>query len=147
MDDIIKGTLTTSIGEIANKKLFARFKFVLITSVDSTTVLSTEKTASCIRPFDSECAFLGSGVLVRGNAMAAVAKELHLFTGFDEVWCFEIAPKYPKPDDWIVSPFDANRDAPPLSLISWMKETDCRLGLGIALVSILSPLTRRLPVF
>jgi hypothetical protein len=55
----------------------------------------------------------------------------HLFTGFDEVWCFREEPTLAKPDAVsIVAPLNLSTDAVPGDVADWMKSAGCALGLG-----------------
>jgi hypothetical protein len=104
---------------------------VLITSIDSTTNLSDSVIGKRILAGDPACKFLGSAVIVPGKSVVRIAERMDLFNGFDELWCFDRFPSTPKMEDsWIVSPFNIETGSIPPSLVSWMAETDCKVGLG-----------------
>ena len=77
--NLVTGRLDKSIREIIEKGLLSQFRAVLITSVDSSTNVSSEEMGSCIAPFDSNYMFVGSGVVVRGEAVSHIAGTLDLF--------------------------------------------------------------------
>jgi hypothetical protein len=127
---LIVGWMNTNIRAVAEAGLLSRFDSVLITSIDSTTGLSTSATRSRIAESDPACASFGSGIVVHGESMVRLAMGLNI-NGFDELWCFERFPSTTKPRDlWIVSPFNIETDPVPPRLVSWMAETNCKLGLG-----------------
>jgi hypothetical protein len=131
LENLIVGWLNSNIRAVIGAGLLSQFRSVLITSIDSTTNLSTTVMGDGIRTFDPAYTFLGPGVLVRGESIARIAAAVNLFTGFDELWCFEQPPNRPKPHDlWIVSPFNIETDPIPHDLLPWMAETDCKLALG-----------------
>jgi len=128
---LVVGRTDTNIRAVADAGLLSQFASVLITSIDSTTNLSATEMRSQIARFDPACLFLGSGIIINGESMVRLVRDLDLFTGFDEVWCFERFPSTPKPSDlWIVSPFNIETDESPRNLASWMAETECKLALG-----------------
>jgi hypothetical protein len=112
----------------ADGGVLSRYAFVMISSVDSSNDM--EGFASGYQFLsDMGCSDFEKNLLVPGNQIAAVATQL--FNGFDEIWCFDERPTKPKPSDlWIVPPLDLSRDDVPELLILWMKESNCRLGLG-----------------
>jgi hypothetical protein len=130
LQTLVVGSANTNIRAVVEAGLLAQFSSVLITSIDGTTDLSGSAMRSRIAEFDPACASLGSGIVVHGESMVRLAAGLNL-SEFDELWCFERFPKTPKPNDlWIVSPFNIETDPVPPRLVSWMAETDCKLGLG-----------------
>jgi hypothetical protein len=129
------GWLDINIRAVVEAGLLSQFGSVLITSIDSSKDLSTSTIRGRIAEFDPACVSLGSGIVVHGESMVRLTAGLNL-SGLDELWCFERFPNTPKPTDlWIVSPFNIETDPIPPRLISWMAETDCKLGLddGIGL--------------
>jgi hypothetical protein len=131
LESLIVGWTNTNIRAVADVGFLSQFSSVLISSIDSATDLSTTEMRSVIAKFDPACVVLGSGIVVRGESMVRLARDMDLFSGFDEVWCFDRFPNTPKPSDlWIVSPINIETDEPPANLLSWMVETDCQLALG-----------------
>jgi hypothetical protein len=133
LQNLIVGWGNTNIRSAVETGMLARFSYVLITSIDSATDLSVPSMKSGIAHIDPQCWFLGRGVVVQGQSMVKLAEDRNLFTGFDELWCFDRRPSTPKPDDlWIVAPtnIETDLDRVALRLVSWMAEADCKLGLG-----------------
>ena len=135
LQSLVAGWINTSIRDVTDTGLLSRFGSVLITSIDSTTDLSSVTMKNRLAEVDPNCVLLGSGVMVQGESLVTFAKNMDLFTGFDELWCFERPPSTPRPNDlWIVSPLNLETDSVPPHLASWMDETDCKLGLGDGIV-------------
>jgi hypothetical protein len=128
--DLTIGWINADIREVVETGLLSQFSSVLLTSIDSTTDLPNG-IGKRVAELDPGCAFLGKGVIVPGQALERAAAALNLFNGFDELWCFERAPSAPVLNDLsLVAPFNIENDLVPSRLISWMAETDCKLGLG-----------------
>lgn len=133
VNGVTVGWLDTSIGALLTRTddWLSRFAFVLITSIDSNSQLRQVPAATAIIEQFRKCKFLGNGLLVPTAAMSEIAARFHLFTGFDEVWCFDEEPFSPKPVDLsIVAPLNLDIDEPPPLLSRWLEESNCRLGLG-----------------
>jgi hypothetical protein len=108
--DLTVGWIDADIREVVETGLLSQFSSVLLTSIDSTTDLPNG-IGKRVAELDPGCAFLGKGVI--------------------ELWCFERIPSSPVPNDLsLVAPFNMESDLVPSRLISWMAETDCKLGLG-----------------
>jgi hypothetical protein len=130
IEGLIVNWIDTSIVRLlkADVSVLSRYAFVMITSVDSSN--DTEGFATGYQFLsDLGCSEFGKNLLVPGNQIEAVANQL--FSGFDEIWCFDERPTQPKPDGlWIVPPLNLSRDDLPEWLVPWMKESNCSLGLG-----------------
>jgi hypothetical protein len=133
VDNLIVGWLPTSIGALLEDewRVLANFKFVLITSVDSGIDIAEIMMVKLIAGQFRECEPLGRGLLIPGRRIKEIYDATHIFTGFDEMWCFDEKPDMGKPADlWIVAPLNLDQDDLPPSLARWMAESECRLGLG-----------------
>jgi hypothetical protein len=111
--------------------LLQQYPFVLMTCIDSHADVAGIGIRQRFFGHDPDCSIIGDGVLTNGRALSQVATEL--FTGFDELWCFERQPNLPHPKGMsIVSPLDLDVDIARMSptLSQWMAHTDCKLGLG-----------------
>src|SRR5271155_20439 len=91
--ELVVGWLESSIGQLVEAHGgIGRFSSVLITSVDSSTDMIGIATGYRILDRYEGCSFVGTGLLVPGVRIAQMARELDLFNGFDEVWCFAEPP-------------------------------------------------------
>ena len=54
-----------------------------------------------------------------------------MFVGFDELWCFDQAPRQPKPDDLSIVPPLQPLQPDPTLLRSWFEASRCLLGLVV----------------
>ena len=127
------GWTESSIGVIlrSRSELAHRFGYILVTSVDSSTELTKLPEAQAIIQRYTGAQFLGEGLLLPSSQISEVSSTLKLFTGFDEIWCFDDAPSLAKPDDVsLVAPLNVATDAIPARVVQWMQESRCRLGLG-----------------
>jgi hypothetical protein len=127
------GWLNSSIGLFARQEidLPSTFNSVLITSIDSTRDMHKVLASSTIVGRHPECKFFGEGLIVPGHLVAELAATYSLFSGFDEIWCFEEEPVRAKPQGLvIVSPLNFESDSIPPELFPWMKDTQCRLAMG-----------------
>jgi hypothetical protein len=131
LNNLVVGWIDTNIRTVVEAGLLSRFSYVLISSIDSTTNLATVEMRRVLSQADPECIVFGSGVVVHGQSMVKLVADENLFTGFDELWCFESTPSIAKPDDvFLVAPFNIDTDFVRPRLVTWMAETDCKLGLG-----------------
>jgi|ERR1700722_17546562 hypothetical protein len=109
----------------------SQFAFVLVTSLDSISDIPSAAVGKKILQQYPDCEVLGKGLLIPAPYLGIVATKFSLFCGFDELWCFDRKPTLPKPLNLsIVSPLNLQDEALPGSLVSWMHETSCKLGLG-----------------
>ena len=130
LQDLTVGWMNANIREVVEAGLLSQFRSVLVTSIDSMRDLPNG-IGKCVAEFDPGCAFLGKGVILPGQVLERAAAALNLFNGFDELWCFERVPSAAVPNDFsLVAPFNIENDLVPPRLISWMVESDCKLGLG-----------------
>lgn len=133
VDNLIVGWIDTSIGLLlrADADVLERFRFVLVTSIDSAKNMSDMATAKLIVERCDGCRFLDAALVVPGAIIANIAHEFNLLNGFDEVWCFDKMPTAAKPADlWIVAPLNMDQEEAPRGLGQWMQESECRLALG-----------------
>lgn len=133
VDYLFAGWLETSIRELIrdDARLLARFGFMLVTSVDSTTDIRGLAVAKRIIDEYPSFSFLGEGLVIPGLQFVDVAEAFNLFTGFDELWCFDALPnKHLWADIFLVAPLNLDREDPPPLLAKWMAESGCKLGLG-----------------
>jgi hypothetical protein len=127
------GWIDTSIGALIKEdaRLFSRWSFILITSLDSEVELHASLAARAMLSRGGEYETLGAGLLLPGWALQDLAATSNFFTGFDELWCFQTRPIEAKPSILsIVAPLNLDQDDPPASLVSWMTSSRCSLGLG-----------------
>lgn len=127
------GWLDTSIGSLLrfSRAWLSNFTTVLVTSVDSTTDMHQMREAAEIIQQYPSCRFLGLGLLTPAEELEGIATRFKLFTGFDELWCFDTKPTIAKPPGLsIVSPLNLESDKAPHQLQDWMRESNCKLGLG-----------------
>src|SRR4051812_325597 len=68
------------------------FSYMLVTSVDSSRDLPTLPEAQGIAQRYAGARFLGLGLLLPSGRVSEVTSAFKLFTGFDEVWCFDALP-------------------------------------------------------
>ena|SRR6266700_3523360 len=130
-EEITIGWVDSSIREAVREDLMSQFRWLLVTSIDSTTMLADSEIARRIKAVDPSCSVLGDGVLVSSGNLLRLVHELDLLTGFDEIWCFDVAPRVPKPPDLsLVAPLNIENGPVPTQLGSWMRTSECRLGLG-----------------
>jgi len=133
VDSLYVGWVDSSIGALVRQAsgILPRSAFVLLTSIDSTIELRDSGIAEKIFRTNHASTTLGNGLVVPGPSLQAIATMFNLFTGFDELWCFDEQPTMPKPDAvWLVSPLELNSDDVPSSLGPWMRDSGCKLGLG-----------------
>lgn len=133
VDGLSVGWTDTSIGVLVRSgtSLLLPFEYILVTSIDSGTDMREMPTAVGIAQRHSECKFLGSGLVIPAAIVVEVADVFKLFTGFDEIWCFEHDPMVAKPEALsLVGPLNLSTDDVPPSLRIWMAESSCKLGLG-----------------
>src|SRR5215210_2241692 len=74
------------------------FPFVLITYLDSSLLTSLKTVRRALAEHVDEFKEVGSGVLLSGQQTIMLTHKYLLFTHFDEVWLFDVAPIEPKPD-------------------------------------------------
>lgn len=133
VETLVIGWLETNIRTIILNDVGAlsQFAFVLVTSLDSTDDIPSAAVGKKMLQRYPDCEVLGKGLLVPAASLGSIATELSVFSGFDEVWCFDNKPTLPKPLNLsIVSPLNLQDEALPGSLVSWIHETSCKLGLG-----------------
>lgn len=81
---------------------------------------------------------LGRGVVLDIDGLAVLLDDSNYFTGFDEVWLFEVPPKEPLPDR-VVLTSDARVQKDP-QVDAWIERTRCVVGLGDGLgLSYITP--------
>lgn len=132
-NNISVGWLDTSIGALVRSRptLLARFAYVLVTSLDSSTDMGSLPVVAAILQRMAASKLLGSGLVLPSSVLAQTAEDYKLFTGFDELWCFHHEPTIPKLSDIsIVAPLNLSTDDVPEMLADWMDESKCLLGLG-----------------
>ncbi|NQV86234.1 MAG: hypothetical protein HQ492_04070, partial [Woeseiaceae bacterium] len=137
------GWLNIRIGTLVERepKLVSQFAFVLITNLDSIENVAATTTAKRVLEICPSSGVVGNGLIIPGLDFTNVAGALKLLVGFDELWCCDAYPNVVKPVDvGIVAPFNVDEDEIPLSLVAWMKASECRLALcdGIG-VNYLTP--------
>jgi len=129
--DYVAGWLNTSIAAIVEEGLLDSCNWVLVTSLDSITDLAETGIGARVLAIDPHCTRIDRHLAVPGRMIRHAAKALNMFCGFDEVWCFDTLPQIAKPPSAsIVSPFDARQEAASFPIESWLKQTQCVLGLG-----------------
>lgn len=132
IDNIWVGWIEASISLLVKDfaELIGRFKYVLITSVDSSRDLQNLRTVKQIVRQFKDCRFLDGGLVVSEKAFFEIVKAYNLFNGFDEIWLFAYSPSIKLPSDvWITGPLDITKEAPK-GLVEWMISSGCLLGLG-----------------
>jgi hypothetical protein len=130
-DGITIGWVNSSISEVIREGLMSRFQWALVMSIDSERMLAESRIANRIKTVDPSCSFLGDGVVVSCDKLLHLVHELDLFTGFDEIWCFDVTPREPRPRGLgLTAPLNVEEDGVPTQLGSWMRTSECRLGLG-----------------
>ena len=130
--DCIVGWIDSSINAVLrNANLTGRFRYVLVTSIDSSRDLPSLPEPQAIVKRYAGAGFLGDGLLLPSGRVAEVTSAFNLFTGFDEVWCFDHLPPRARPDRVsLVAPLDLSTDTLSSRVLRWMQESRCRLGLG-----------------
>ncbi|MDB4951087.1 MAG: hypothetical protein JWM27_3736 [Gemmatimonadetes bacterium] len=127
------GWVDTSIGDLLGQlsHLLDPFGAVLVTSVDSTTDLRHIPVVSGIVRRHPECRFVDGALLAPGALLTRAVHLPSLFTGFDELWCFDVCPG---PGVGVrrrlAGPPSQGTDDEPAGLADWMRASGCRLGLG-----------------
>lgn len=132
-DGFYLGWIDTSIGALLHDEaqLAKRFGAMLVTSIDSSRDLSQVRKAQEVVRRYPECRLLSAGLLVPSNRVAEISAAVKLFTGFDEVWCFDEEPSLAKSNELsLVGPLNLETDEIPTGLTQWMRDSKCRLGLG-----------------
>jgi hypothetical protein len=127
------GWLEGSLKLLVNKEVasLGRLPIALLTSVDSTTILSSSAIGQMIIERHPQCRFLGDGIIIPDGLLVDIAKSLNLFHGFDEAWFFETEPSLPKPKEvWLVAPLNLNFNKLTSAFSSWMQDAACKLGMG-----------------
>jgi hypothetical protein len=133
VNEFFVGWIDTSIGTLIQTDItvFSRFAFLMIASIDSSKDMVGIATGYRIIERYNGCSMFAGSLLVPGGQIEQISCTFNLFNGFDEVWCFDEAPKFAKPTDlWIVSPLNVGQEDVPRLLVPWMRESGCRLGLG-----------------
>jgi len=106
------------------------FPFALVTSLDSSPPTSLPNVRRALAEHVDEFREVGSGVLLSGRQTIMLARKYLLFTHFDEVWLFDVAPIEPKPDRAsIVAPCHLGEEVP-TEVADWMQRSGCIVGLG-----------------
>lgn len=132
IDSIWVGWIETSIGFLVKDyaELIGRFRYVLITSIDSSRDLQTLRTTKQIVGQFKDCKFLDGSLVVTEKVFSEIVKAYNLFNGFDEIWLFPHSPSIKLPPDvWITGPLDITKEVPK-GLVEWMISSGCILGLG-----------------
>ncbi len=127
------GWLDSSIAALLQyaASLSGRAGYLLVTSVDSSSDLSTLRKALEITRRYPAARFIGTGLLLPSSKAVEISGEFGLFTGFDEVWWFDEAPALPKPDDvLLLPPLDLATHEIPAAVVEWMRVSKCKLGMG-----------------
>jgi hypothetical protein len=127
------GWFDSTIGDLVQGDvgLIARFQYVLISSLDSVMDLASSRIGSKLFLAVPGCRQLGKGILLPGLSLTPAARAFSLFVGFDEIWCFDVAPTLSKPDELsILPPPEFRSSAPSAAVLEWMLATGCRLALG-----------------
>ena len=133
VDDLLIGWFDCNIRALqeAEPMFFARFKWVLVCTLDSTADIFQSRLGREAALRYPAVAGLGKALLVPGQDVPSLVDEFDFFQGFDEVWCFGDRPTMAKPDSVsIVSPARLVDDGVSTTLVDWMKTTGCQLGLG-----------------
>ncbi|MGH7572374.1 MAG: hypothetical protein ACREMK_11105 [Gemmatimonadota bacterium] len=116
----------------ASSFVFASFPFILITSLDSSMDVYNLKaiqlliSKGLIRPRP-----VGESCLITGEEFVELCSSSNIFTGFDEVWCFNHVPYEDKPHDvTIVPPIDIDDQIVRGIVKGWMRKSGALMGLG-----------------
>jgi hypothetical protein len=127
------GMVDGNIGHLVTQKaeLLTGYGHVLIETIDSCRDMHDLKYVSQIcADRENSAEFLGTSLVVAGEALPRLVKKYKWFTGFDELWCFTARPVVPRPYGYsIVGPADLSETVPP-GLLEWMGTSGCVLGLG-----------------
>jgi hypothetical protein len=125
------GWCDSHVASIVETKIAQNLSLSLVTSIDSETDLAASKIGGRIIQRYSKCRFLGEGIIIPCPLLANLNREMKIFHGFDEVWFFDAEPVAPKPKDvWLVSPLNLKEDPLPLTVVQWMRNSHCRLGVA-----------------
>ena len=131
--ELFSGWLDTSIGTLLRAEALpvSRYSFVMLSSLDSMVDLRESVMVTRLLNAASTGRMLGGSAVLGGPDLADVASRVDLFAGFDELWCFEQEPMWPKPSEVsLVGPLHLTGNTLPGELRSWMASSRCFLGLG-----------------
>ena len=128
-DEFFANNINASIDDVVKQlpDLVPTFRFVLITSLDSTTDMKTDK---MIEEASFPHRYLGDGVVFEGAVIPDLGKQDGFFAGFDEIWCSKQDILLPRPKEiHFVGPYTPEK---PLNkaLKDWMRGSQCTLGFG-----------------
>lgn len=132
-DGLTIGSLESSLKKLVENDVafLNEIPFALITSLDSEIALSSSIIGRTIIEGYPKCKFLGPGIVFPQGLLFEIHNSLDIFHGFDEAWFFTKEPTLQKPNDgWLVGPLDLNLENLAPSLVHWMSESGCNLGLG-----------------
>jgi hypothetical protein len=127
------GHIDSSIGILLDDEptILSRFTHIMLTCIDSNTDLAQLLVSSQMLRKLPQCDVLSQSVVVQAKDMCEMVKTINIFTGFDEIWCFETRPDVAKPTGLsIVAPFNIIEEPLDATLVDWINRTHCRLGLG-----------------
>jgi hypothetical protein len=125
--------------------------YVLIASVDSDQRTGTMPWVLDRVKADPNWAFSLSPLVISGASLVGLLGDRNLFTGFDELWIPREVPAIAPPDDaYLVAPRDLAEEMPD-SILRWVEDSQCRLGVGdgdgLNFVALDLPLARSLDLF
>lgn len=104
---------------------------VLITCLDSVHDLAASAIGTEVLKRFPDCRVLGAGLLLPGALVRHVQGALGLFSGFDELWCCDQAPRTAPPEQISVRPPPGfGTEAPSPEVLAWMMNNACALALG-----------------
>jgi hypothetical protein len=127
------GHLESSIAEMLHGEtcITRDSSVVLITCLDSVHDLAASAIGTEVLKRFPDCRVLGSGLLLPGALVRHVHGAQGLFSGFDELWCFNRAPCTGPPEQISVRPPpDFGSEAPSPDVLAWMHANACALALG-----------------
>jgi len=121
-----------SINDLIGRRFFpiSAFRYCMISCVDSNRDMTKLSAAvELALNFDAKFSKTGS-IIVRSEFLPEIGSMYELFTGFDEVWFFDVRPEHVEVEGNLLAPADFSRDGPSDITIAWFKRSGCKIGLG-----------------
>jgi hypothetical protein len=131
--DYFAGWIDTTIHDFLLKvqEPSSSMAYALITCLDSSVDLpALVRTSSPLRELEGRSEIVGQGLLLKTRHLLNAVRQNRIFYGYDEIWFFPHSKISPKPAGvFLVGPHRLPNELPE-TLVNWMKETRCALGLG-----------------
>ena len=133
MPGTLSGWVDLSIGELlgTHPEFLSAYAYVLITALDSANDTSSTRIGRDIMQRYPSCKDLDGTLLVPGQLVSELRRNLDLFVGFDAIWCFDAMPDKAKPLHVSIAPppsFDV--EEPTAAVQEWMNAMRCGLALA-----------------